>query len=390
MPTCPIRRQCLTYVPVLHDGVGWVQICVSILENFPADLLAPTIVLPRAFRPISPPVQVKQAIPYPIPYRYAVRVARPAVNFFFKRTIEKADTRNAVAYFWPSPPPALVSYARKLGLVTVREMINTFTGTAKVILDEAYARLGLKYENPITDQTVEREQKELELYDFILSPNPRIEKSLIEIGIAPRKILRSSYGWTPSSFASSAGETNRRGFRALFIGGIGVRKGVPQLLAAWKKCGVVGELLLVGSVEPAIRPLLNSYLEGQGVRVAGFSFGLGPFYKSADIFVLPSLEEGDPLVTYEAAGCGLPVVATPMGSANIIKDGVNGLIVEPHDVDGLAHAISSLANSPELRSRLARQAATDALNYTTERIGHERAKLLSGLLTKGVENYENR
>jgi glycosyltransferase involved in cell wall biosynthesis len=159
-----------------------------------------------------------------------------------------------------------------------------------------------------------------------------------------------------------------------------VRKGVPQLLAAWKKSGTTGELLLVGSVEPAIKPLLASYLGGRGVRVAGFDFALERFYKSADIFVLPSIEEGDPLVTYEAAGCGLPVVATPMGSANIVKHGVNGLIVQPYDIDGLAQAISRLANSPELRNRLAQQAAKDAQNYTVEKIGKERAAILRHVL----------
>ena len=209
----------------------------------------------------------------------------------------------------------------------------------------------------------------------------RVEKSLIETGLNPAKILRSSYGWSPSSFASSVGDESRKGFRALFIGAIGVRKGVPQLLAAWKKSGVVGELLLVGGVEPVLKPLLVPYLEGHGVRLADFDFELGRFYKSADIFVFPSLEEGDPLVTYEAAGCGLPVVTTPMGSANIIKHGINGLVVDPYDIDGLAQAISSLANSPELRSRLALRAAKDAENFTTEKVGNERARILSSLLT---------
>lgn len=380
MPSDAGVKKCLTYVPVLHDGVGWVQICVSILENFPPGVLSPMIVLPRAFRPIAASVNSRQAIPYPIPYRYAVPIARPAVDFRFKRAIAAAEPANTLAYFWPSPPLELVRYARARGLLTVREMINTFTGTAKRILDEAYARLGLAPSHTITDATVRREREELELYDYIVSPNPRIEKSLIDAGLNPARILRSSYGWSPSSFASSVGDAGRKGFRALFIGSIGVRKGVPQLLTGWKKSGVVGELLLVGSIEPTLEPLIAPYLKDHRVRLAGFDFELGKFYKSADIFVLPSIEEGDPLVTYEAAGCGLPVVATPMGSANIVKNGVNGLVVEPYDVDSLAQAISKLANSDELRKRLALQAAKDAQNYTVEKVGKERAEMLSGLL----------
>jgi hypothetical protein len=45
----------------------------------------------------------------------------------------------------------------------------------------------------------------------------------------------------------------------------------------------------------------------------------------------------------------------PMSSANIIRHDVHGLMVSPHDVDGLAQAISSVANLRESRNRLARQ-----------------------------------
>lgn len=375
-----IRKKCLTYTPVPHLGFWVVQICVSILEHFPNDVLSATLVLPRAFRTIAPSVEVKQAVPYPIPYRYASPIVRPALNYYFRRILAASDPRNTVVYFWPAPPLSLVRYARERGFVTVREMINTCTETAKVILDDAYARLEMQPAHGITDEVVRRERKELELHDYIFSPSPMVEKSLIETGVDPHKILRSSYGWLPSRFALSVGDERRMGFRALFVGTICVRKGIPQLLAAWEKSGVVGELLLAGQVEPSLKPMLAPYLEGHGVRLAGFVSDVGPLFKSADVFVFPSLEEGDPLVTYEAAGCGLPVITTLMGSANIIRDGVNGLVVGPYDVDGLAQAISVLANSPELRNRLARQAAKDAQNYTYERVGNERAKILAGLL----------
>jgi glycosyltransferase involved in cell wall biosynthesis len=298
--------------------------------------------------------------------------------------LSAANPSNTIVYFWPSPPTTLVNYARKRGFLTVREVINTFDATAKAILDDAYSRLGLQPHHGITEESISRDYEEMALHDYLFSPNPRVTESLVEAGLDRTKILQSSYGWSPASFASSTGERARKGFRALFVGSVGVRKGVPQLLMAWKKSGVEGELVLVGKVEPPLKPLVASYVNGQGVRFGGFDLNVGQYFKSADIFVFPSLEEGDPLVAYEAAGCGLPVVATPMGSANIIKHGVNGLVVAPHDVDGLAQAISSLANSPELRHRLAQRAAMDAQSYTYEKVGYERAKVLSGLLAGRV------
>jgi glycosyltransferase involved in cell wall biosynthesis len=378
----PGVRRCLTYISVPHLGGGFVQTCMDILENFPSSVLMPTIVLPKRFQSISPTVAVKQAVPSPIPFRFASPVVRPILDYRFRRALDADDPRNTVVYFWPNPPTSLVRHARKRGFLTVREMINTYTGSAKVILDDAYRRAGLSPTHKITEEFAENERKELALYDYIFSPNPMVEKSLLETGIDASKILHSTYGWTPGRYASSVAESDRKGFRALFVGTICVRKGVLQLLEAWKKSGVVGELLLAGRIEESIKPLLSSYLENHGVRLAGYVSDVGRLYKSADVFVFPTLEEGDPQVTYEAAGCGLPAITTLMGRANIINNGINGLLVAPYDIDGLATAIARLASDSELRARLAKQAAKDAQDYTYEKIGPERARILSALLAQ--------
>ena len=100
---------------------------------------------------------------------------------------------------------------------------------------------------------------------------------LIQIGVDPGKILRSTYGWLPFRFPPNVTEKKGDRFRALFVGTICVRKGVPQLLAAWKRSGVSGELLLAGEVEPFLKPLLAPYLERYGVRLAGFVSDVGAF-----------------------------------------------------------------------------------------------------------------
>lgn len=375
-------NRCLTYVSVSHVGAGWVQGCVSILEAFPRDVLRPTLVLPRTFRPIAPTVNVTEALPRPLPLRYASSFVQPALSYRFRRALSTADPQKTIAYFWPTAPTSLVRHARKLGFLTVREMINPTSRTTKTILDEAYDRLDLQgsERRQITDEKITDQQNELQLFDYIVSCNARVEASLIEGGVESQRILRSSFGWSPARLARSSGEQNRQGFRALFVGGETVRKGVPQLIAAWRKSGVVGELLIVGDIQASIRSLLAPDLEKSDIRLIKYESDLGSLYKSADVFVFPSLAEGDPQVTYEAAGCGLPVIATPMGSAQIIRDGVNGLVVGPYDIDGLAEAISRLARSPELRRRLGQQAAKDALDFTYDKIGKRRAAILSGLL----------
>lgn len=380
--------KCLTYVACPHNGWGWVQACVSILEAFPAEVMSPVLVIPRAFEAIAPTVNVKEVIPHPIPGRYMSVVSRPALSYYFWRELSKADPKSTIVYFWPAPPLSLIRHARRRGLITVREMVNTSPPTANKLIDDAYARLGIRRHFPSRERYIQEELNELRLYDYIMSPNERVEESLVAMGVDRRIILRSSYGWSPAKGSSNNAKvsSNKKApgktqFTLLFIGNDAIRKGVPQLLAAWKKSQVIGELIIVGSIDTIARPIVAPYLEGEGIRLVEFTRDLPELYRSADAFVLPSVEEGDPLVTYEAASFGLPIIATPMGSANIVKHGINGLIVNPHDVDGLAKAITCLASSPDLRTRMGVQAAKDAQDYTFENIGKHRAGVLRDLLS---------
>ena len=228
------------------------------IGEFPSRSLTPTLVMPRSFRPVSPNVTIKHAVPPPIPYRYASPVVTRALKFRFLRELASADPRNTIVYFWPTPPLSLINQARRRGFVTVRDMINTSAPSAKAILDEAYHRIGLVPTHHITSSFVDDEHEELNSYDYIFSPNPMVENSLLDMGIDRTKILRSTFGWSPARYDTNTSRKPRDSFRALFVGSICVRKGIPQLLAAWKKSGVRGELLLAGSVEEALKPLLLS------------------------------------------------------------------------------------------------------------------------------------
>lgn len=386
--------QCLTYLPLPHLGYGPAQSCVSILENCPDDILRKTLFLLTARKPIASSIDVKQGIPFALrslPYipkfgaswlnHYISDFGVSSLNRLFRRAIDTSDPSSTIAYFWPDPPASLVQHARDRGLLTVREMINTYRGTAKAILDEAYDRLGLKPVLNISPESVEREREELATYDYVFASNPMVEASLLEAGVSAARIIPSSFGWSPSRFAAPSDENRRsEDFLALFAGSVCVRKGVPQLLAAWKKSGAKGKLLLAGGVEDAIKPLLQKYCDNGSIQVLDHVANLTPLYRSADVFIFPTLEEGGPQVTYEAAGCGLPIITTPMGAARLIKDGLNGLIVNSADVDGLAEAITRLATSPELRRRMGRQAEIDAMNFTYHVVGYDRAKKLNSLL----------
>jgi colanic acid/amylovoran biosynthesis glycosyltransferase len=76
-------------------------------------------------------------------------------------------------------------------------------------------------------------------------------------------------------------------------------------------------------------------------------------YKEADVFALASFAEGVPVVLMEAMAMTIPCVATRItGIPELIRDGVDGLLVAPSDKDELAHAIARLMSDPSLRQRL--------------------------------------
>lgn len=94
-------------------------------------------------------------------------------------------------------------------------------------------------------------------------------------------------------------------------------------------------------------------------------------YKDHDIFCLPALFEGMPLVLLEAMACGLPSITTANnGMKDLIRHEENGLLIPRRDSDALFKALTTLVEHPELRSKLGYQAYQDVRQgYTWSHTG---------------------
>ena len=100
--------------------------------------------------------------------------------------------------------------------------------------------------------------------------------------------------------------------------------------------------------------------------------------RAADVFALPSLQEGLPLSLLEAMASGLPVVASAVGGIpTVIRDGDNGLLVAAGDVAALRDALVRLADDPALRTRLGAAARRDACAWSWPAIWERYEVLLS-------------
>jgi len=187
------------------------------------------------------------------------------------------------------------------------------------------------------------------LADLLFVPSDFVVTCLMEAGTPEDRILKIPYGVDPGTFRREPGGRSDDVFRAVFVGTIGRRKGVPDLLEAWRRLSLPrAELLLVGPADKEGRRLLERY---RGMyRFAGPHprHEIHRFFQESDAFVLPSLAEGSALVTYEALASELPVVTTP-NSGSVVRDGIDGLVVAAGDVDGLCERIRFLHDHPEVR-----------------------------------------
>jgi len=162
-------------------------------------------------------------------------------------------------------------------------------------------------------------------------------------------------------------------FRAIFTGALIKRKGIHHLLEAWHRLNLPeAELWLVGSVHDEAKPFLEQFWR-DNIRVVGFVRDPESYLSQSTVHIFPSQWEGSAKVTYEAAACGLPQITT-REAGDLVRDGVEGIIVQPGDVNAIAAAIEYLHTHPEIVEQMGSAARRRVVeNFTWD---HFRTRLL--------------
>jgi glycosyltransferase involved in cell wall biosynthesis len=308
-------------------------------------------------------------------YRYHDRRAASAL----RRMGSSLD----LVHCWPRATVHTARAARRLGIPCLREVPNTHTGHAFEVVAHEVQKLGLRshrgHSHSYDEKTLALEEQEYELADALLVPSEYSLRTFLDRGVPAEKLVLHRYGYDTERFFASPNGARRDGdrrFTAIFVGRCEPRKGLHDALRAWVDSGAAdhGRFLICGSFETGYREALEPLISHPSVAVEGFVPDPSALMREADVFLLPSLEEGSALVTYEARACGCVLVVSEAAGARC-EDGVECLVHRPGDVTRLTEHLRSLSQDAVLLDRLRAASLAGSGQLSWAAAGEELARI---------------
>jgi glycosyltransferase involved in cell wall biosynthesis len=228
------------------------------------------------------------------------------------------------------------------GLPRVLDSPNGHIRAFREVIDrEARDLLGHSDRGHPTGQMIHRIEREYALATKIRVASHSAKRSLVAGGVSDGKIHVSDLEVDLTRFSPPPSRSDSTEFRVCYAGSVDLRKGVVYLLRAIRSLGTGVTLRIVGATgSRAMRRLFEAESTGLGVTMsAGDPV---PAYRAADVFVLPSLEDGFGYVAAEAMACGLPVIVTDAsGASEWVTTGETGWIVPARSTEELATALEA-------------------------------------------------
>lgn len=209
----------------------------------------------------------------------------------------------------------------------------------------------------------------------------------------PEQCCHIVENWTVTDQLLVAGRTRtysiRQPVRFLFVGWLENTKGIRELIAAFRELqsiqGLPSTRLIfagAGSLESYCHECAREPALADRIEVAGWVTGVEKdrLLAGADVFVLPSHAEGLSNAMLEAMAAGLPAIVTRVGSLpDVVTHDVNGLLMNPKDIEQLTALMCMLATDTNRRERLGRAANARAAAFTSERAVNEIIEIMNGL-----------
>jgi glycosyltransferase involved in cell wall biosynthesis len=179
--------------------------------------------------------------------------------------------------------------------------------------------------------------------------------------------------------------------RAIFVGRLAPEKGLDTLINTWPSVRAKyldARLILIGEgplrleLEARVEALGMTLGPGQAVEMPGTTTDASEALREADLFVLPSREEGMSIALLEAMALGIPVVASSIaGNRRLISDFKHGRLAPPDDSEGLARVIIDQWDNFDRAFHMSRAArARVDQEFSIQRVAREHLALFENIL----------
>lgn len=290
-----------------------------------------------------------------------------SIDGFDNWVATQALTQAKAVYGYETACLASFQAAQKQGIARIYDIPSPEHDFVENILHqelEHYPELCTPYRQYVRkrqEQRTQRRRQEWHLADVVIANSEFTKNSYAAAGLDVEKVRVVPYGAPPICAEGIAGGTlEHKPIRFLWAGTFSIRKGAYYLLQAWKtlqpETGVRLDVFgAMGLPDSLVHNVPDS------VRLSGTvpRSQLYEHYRKADVLVFPTLCDGFGMVVTEAFAQGLPVITTNRaGAADLVRHGVNGLIVPAGDTEALKDALDwCITHRQELK--VMRQAALE-------------------------------
>ena len=266
-------------------------------------------------------------------------------------------------------PHILHTHTAKAGAIARAAAVLAGDARPKVVVHTFHGHVLRGYFGPLRTAVFRQVERTLARpSDALIAVSPEVRDDLVELGVAPAEkfvVVRLGIPLAERLDDDAEDMDYRQLYgiprEAFVVGWVGRMTGVKdtgvvlEAVAALRERGVNAVVCLVG--DGPDREPLERLAHKRGIArasyFAGYQSDVAGFYRLFDAFFLPSVNEGTPVSAIEALATGTPVVANRVGGVpDVVRDGIDGFLVEPGDVDGATERLEALARDPALRASL--------------------------------------
>ena len=300
-------------------------------------------------------------------------------------------------------PHILHTHTAKAGAIARAAALGSGKARPPIVVHTFHGHVLKGYFDPARTAVFRQVERNLaRASDVLVAVSPEVRDELVEQGVAPREkfaVIRLGIPLEERLGDTTADLDYRRLYGiprdAFIVGWVGRMTGVKdtgavlEIVRGTRERGIDAVLVMVG--DGPDRERLEQLAHDLGIARAtyfvGYQSEVAGYYRLFDAFLLPSVNEGTPVSAIEALASGTPVVATRVGGVpDVVRDGVDGFLVETGDVEGAAERLGILAADPALRARLGESGRARVLErYSVARLVDDVDRLYRSLLAaKGI------